>query len=150
MVDITWVYPEMFLKFIPRLGGMHWLMSFVGCVGTLMANSGLSEILKSAFAGVEKMLLGKKVPMNVRALRLLMSEILRGHINDIFCFNDLISYFENASSKSITSKHWVENLIKPVLLMMQFMRAEREGEWALNLHACKEMIPYFFAANHTN
>ena len=37
MVDITWVYPEMFLKFIPRLGGMHWLMSFVGCVGTLHA-----------------------------------------------------------------------------------------------------------------
>ena len=31
MVNITWVYPETFLKFIPRLGGMHWLMSFVGC-----------------------------------------------------------------------------------------------------------------------
>ena len=88
--------------------------------------------------------------MNVRALRLLMSEILRGHINDIFCFKDLISYLENASSKSITSKHWVENLIKPVLMVMQFIRAEREGEWALHLHACKEMIPYFFAANHTN
>ena len=76
MVDITWVYPEMFLKFIPRIGGMHWLMSFVGCVGTLMANSGLLEILKSAFAGVEKMLTGKNFPMNVRALRLLTSEIL--------------------------------------------------------------------------
>ena len=88
--------------------------------------------------------------MNVRALRLLMSEILRGHINDIFCFKDLISYLENASSKSITSKHWVENLIKPVLLMVQFIRADREGEWALHLHAYKEMIPYFFAANHTN
>ena len=21
---------------IPRLGGMHWLMSFIGCVGVLM------------------------------------------------------------------------------------------------------------------
>ena len=34
--------------------------------------------------------------------------------------------------------------------MKQFIRAEREGEWALHLHACKEMIQCVFAANHTN
>ena len=32
MINVTWVYPELFLNFIPRLGGMHMLMSFVGCV----------------------------------------------------------------------------------------------------------------------
>ena len=41
MIDISWVYKEEFRDFIFRLGGMHLLMSFVGAVGTLMANSGL-------------------------------------------------------------------------------------------------------------
>ena len=53
------------------------LISFVGAIGTLMDGSGLEEILKSAFAGVPKMLIGKKFPQNVRALRILMEEMLR-------------------------------------------------------------------------
>ena len=36
----------------------------------------------------------------------------------------------------------------PVLLMLMFIIAEREGEWALHLWAVCEMIPYFFAAGH--
>jgi len=43
VVNIVWLFP----KFVPRLGGMHCLMSFVGAVGSLMAGSGLEDILKS-------------------------------------------------------------------------------------------------------
>ena len=43
------------------------LMSFGGCVGVLMENSGLEEILSSAFAGVPKLLSGK-FQQNTRAL----------------------------------------------------------------------------------
>ena len=39
IVDITWVYPDLFTQLIPRLGGMHLLMSFVGSIGTRMANA---------------------------------------------------------------------------------------------------------------
>ena len=42
-------------------------MSFTGCIGGLMANSGLEKILKPTFTGVEKMLISKKYPMNLRA-----------------------------------------------------------------------------------
>ena len=59
---IKWAYQGRFDKVIPRLGGMHFLMSFVGSVGNLMVNTGLDEILKSAFGSVEKMLSGKKLP----------------------------------------------------------------------------------------
>ena len=52
------------------------------------------------------------------------------------------------ASKSRTAKYWVENLILPVLLMLIFIRAEQEGEWALHLWAVNEMIPHFFAARH--
>jgi len=34
------------------------------------------------------------------------------------------------------------------LRLYQFVRAEREGEWALHLLAVKHMLPYFFAAGH--
>jgi hypothetical protein len=52
-------------------------MSFVGAVGTLMAESGLSDVLSAVFGGVPKMLSGKKFPQNVRALRMLSEEVLR-------------------------------------------------------------------------
>ena len=63
LVNIEWVYPEIFPNFIPRLGGMYLLMSGT-LIGTLMANSGLEEILNKTFSGVKKMLSGKKFPMN--------------------------------------------------------------------------------------
>ena len=33
---------------------------------------------------------------------------------------------------------------------MAFVRAEREGEWALHLWAVSQMVPYFYAAGHIN
>ncbi|KAG0723664.1 hypothetical protein GWK47_005447 [Chionoecetes opilio] len=45
MINVTWVYPVLFKNFVPRLGGMHMLMSFSACVGTLMAKTGLEEIM---------------------------------------------------------------------------------------------------------
>ena len=45
VVKITWVYSERFSRLIPRFGGMHTLMRFVGCVGKLMADSGLEEVV---------------------------------------------------------------------------------------------------------
>ena len=152
VLNIIWSNPERLTYFVPRLGGMHWLTSFIGACGSLMKGSGLSQHLSSAFAGVEKMLTGKKFPMNMRALRLNMLEILRGYvdISNIHTYNDLISVLNDLASKSTLAKHWITNLIKPVLLMMLYVRAEREGEFALHLYACKMMMPYFFAAKHIN
>jgi len=78
-VNITWVYPEQFKNFQPRLGGMHYLMSFIGAIGTLMNNTGLAEIMQTAFGGVPKMLCGKKFPQNMRAMRMVVEEV-DGHL----------------------------------------------------------------------
>ena len=75
--QIIWNDPDQFTPFIPRLGGMHFLMSFIGTVGANAANSGLDEVLGAAFSGVSKMLSGKKFPQNFRALRILTEELLR-------------------------------------------------------------------------
>ena len=47
-----------------------------------MEGSGLNKLRASAFSEAEKMLIGKKFPMTVRALRLVIIELLRGCIDD--------------------------------------------------------------------
>ena len=150
VVHVTWVYPTQFKNFIPRLGGMHTLMNFAGAVGVLMADTGLESILQVAFGGVSSMLSGKKYPQNIRALRLLTEELLRGTIVQMDSYDSLMKVLDDKSKKSRTAKLWVENLIKPVMLMMMFVRAEREADWPLHLLCVKEMMPYFFAAGHFN
>ena len=56
---------------------MHMLVSFVDSIESLMADSGVTEIMQAAFAGVPKVLSGKKNPQNVRALRIIAEEFLR-------------------------------------------------------------------------
>ena len=50
ILDIMRTGQDRWMFFISCLRGIHWLMSFIGSVGALMAGSGLKEILSSAFA----------------------------------------------------------------------------------------------------
>ena len=148
-LNVQWVYPSLFGDdFINRLGGMHFLMSFIGAIGSLMSNSGLEDIMKAAFGGVAKMLTGKKYPQNSRALRLVAEELLRDTLTSVSSYRELLDELSTQAEASRTAKHWVNNLILPVFLIMIFVRAEREGDWALHLWAVHEMIPYFFASGH--
>ena len=60
-LEVQWTYLERFSNVILRLEGMHSLTSFIGFFGTMMADTGLSDIMSSVFGGVSKMLTGKKV-----------------------------------------------------------------------------------------
>ena len=149
MVNIVWSNPTRWQLFVTRIGGMHWIMNFVGCIGKLMDVSGLNIFMPSAFAGVEKMVIGKKFPMNVRALRHVTLELLKGYIDDkITSYSEFHTFLGDISSRNVLAEHWVKNLIQPVLLMMLYIRAGRIGEFSLHLYVCKKMIPYFFAAAH--
>ena len=98
------------------------------------------------------MLTGKKFPQNVRALRLLAEEVLRRVLgcNTHESKGDLMEVLENIAKRSKTAKLWVDMLIKPVFLIMSFVRAEREADSLLHLQACKLILPYFFAADHVH
>ena len=132
-----------------RLGGMHALMSFAGAVGSLMAESGLSDILSEVFGGVPKMFSGKNVPQNVR---MMAEEVVRGLFMDHHFENtvDLMKTLNQIASERRTVKLWVENLVKPVLLMITYVRSEREGDWLLHLATFKKMLQYYFTAGHVN
>ena len=64
--------------------------------------------------------------------------------------NDMTTILQDLSNKSRLAEHWIRNPIRPVLLMMMYVREEREGEFGLHLYACKEMMAYYFAAGHWN
>ena len=55
---------------------------------------------------------------------------------------------ETEASKSQTTKLWVDVLIKPVLLTMMLVRAEREGDRPLHLATYKEMLLCWRHVNH--
>lgn len=93
-------------------------MSFVGAVGSLMKGSGLNRLLESAFVGAEKMLIGKKFQMNVRALRMTALELLRGFVEQYDSNADLDEWFETLCTKSKLAQHWIQNLIKPFFVVI--------------------------------
>lgn len=62
-------------------------------------------------------------------------------------FDEISDYLEEAR-KHPTGRHWVDNFVKPTLLVHQFVRAEREGNWLFQQLCLERMIPYFFAAGH--
>ena len=84
---------------------MHWLTSFVGFVGVLFENSDLQKMMKSAFAGTEKMLTGKKFPTNVRGFRFVVVELLRGFVDDMICREDLDQFLKEVASKSVLAEN---------------------------------------------
>ena len=81
------------------------------------------------------------------AEELLRDIVVQGHLKS---YNDLMTTLEDLAKRSRTTKMWVDNLIKPVLIMMLYVLAEREGDWPLHLEAVKLMMPYFFASGHVN
>lgn len=154
VVDITFHQPELLTNVVPILGGMHFLMDFVSCIGTLLADGGLKEILSTTFGSIDKMLQGKKYPQNVRALRLLTEELLQPVFEKdnlhITSMDDLENVLDELSALSRTTKMWVNNIIKPTFLMMRFCRASHEGDWALHIKTAEDMLPYMFAAHKYN
>lgn len=73
-------HPEL-SNVVVRLGGFHTLMSFMGCIGAIMAGSGLKEVLMTIYAdhSVDKLLNGHAYSRAVRAhilLNLVLASIL--------------------------------------------------------------------------
>ena len=120
-------------------------MSYVACIGHLMAGSGIVEVLSEAFGGVLKMLTGEKYPNNVRTLRMLVEEVIRPlfKTRNMVCMTEPQQAFDDSASHSRTAKMWVNCLLRPVFTIMKYVRAEREADWPLHLAAVNEMMPLF-------
>ena len=58
-----------------------------------------------------------------------MEQVLHEILCEVNTVDELMQELKARASRNKTAKHWVENLILPVFLMLMFIRAEREGEW---------------------
>ena len=150
ILQIKWSYPNRWKHLVVRPGGMHTLMSFIGCIGTLMSGSGLEELLGAAFKGVSHMLKGSAWPKAVRGLRMVVCALLEPLITAGKTTVDVMEEELEKVRQSRTGRLWVDCLILPVAIIHLFLRAEREGDWLLHLYSLKRMVPYFFAASHLN
>lgn len=97
-VGIKWAYQDRVLHFVPRLGGMHMLMSFGGCIRNLMANSGLKEV------AWRRRSRETKFPQNVRALHIVAEKVLRPVLGQSGCNSDLLEHLQTLSKQSRTTR----------------------------------------------
>ena len=83
--------------------------------------------MKSSFGSVGKKLSEKQWPSNIRALRIVVEILLEDILKypEAFRYYDLFEELEQQSALSLTTKLWVECLIKPVLILMRHQHAER-------------------------
>ncbi|MES9884496.1 MAG: hypothetical protein ABW185_26930, partial [Sedimenticola sp.] len=149
-IQIKWSDPIRWKHLLVRPGGMHTLMSFLGCIGGLMKGSGLEEILNSAYKGVSSMLNGKAWPKALRGYRMIVTALLKDCVLSGKITHEAIDEVLQSVRSSKTSRLWIDCFIYPVVIAHMFVRAEREGNYILHMFCMTKMLPYFFAAGHWN
>lgn len=100
-----------------------------------MTNTGLSDLLKAAFGGVDKMLQGNSFPQKPRALQICDEEIHRETLRDdsVSNFCSLMIKLDSIASNSRTAHLWLDVIIWSVFLIMRFVKAGRKADWPLHI-----------------
>ena len=79
-----------------------------------------------------------------------VEKLLRSTLISTDTYEQLIPIVDYTASQSTALKRWIDNLIKPVLLMVDMASAEHEADWRQHVWAVDERLPCFFASNHCN
>ena len=146
--QIVWNDRERFQNVIAHPGSMHIIMSFCSCIGKLMKGSGIEVYIGAAYGGLKGIMSGKSWVKTLRAFRSIAAGLLKSFLSTgRKTFNDIIMYLEKVRENP-TGRHWVDNFIVPTLLIHQFVRAEREGDFHFQQYTLKKMLKYFFIAGH--
>ena len=61
-------------------------------------------------------------------------------------FVRLVELLETIAGRSRTTNTWTYNLVKTVIIIMNFSHEGREGNWVLHLLDAGAMLPYFHSA----
>ena len=138
---VQWNDPQRWTGLILHPGMMHTLMSFLGCIGTLMKASGLEVLMSAAFGCISIIINGKAWTNALRAYRLIIAVLLRSfYSNGAKTYQELSDYLE-AAREHPTGRLWVDCLIKPTLIALMFLRGERNGDFLLQQHCLNAMLP---------
>ena len=136
---VQWSDPCRWKSLVLHPGMMHTLMSFLGCIGTLMKASGVDVLLTAAFGGVawhhhrQVMHCGHTVSITT----VLLQDFFQSGAKT---YQELSEYWEAVREHPV-GRLWVDCLIKPTLLALQLLRAQRDGDFLLQQVSLEAMMP---------
>ena len=61
----------------------------------------------------------------------------------------LQTFIDESCKASVTFKYWFM-FLQAIQILLDFNRAERQGQWRQHLESISSMLPYFFAADRSN
>ena len=116
---VQWSDPYRWKSLVLHPGIMHALMSFIGCIGTLMKASGMDVLLTAAFGGLAGIITGKSWPNAPRDYRLITTVLLQDFFQSgAKTYQELSEYLESVRDHP-AGRLWVDCLMKPTLLALQ-------------------------------
>ncbi|GBO02376.1 hypothetical protein AVEN_179539-1 [Araneus ventricosus] len=163
---------------VVRLRGFHLLMPFMGIIGTIMAGSGLKELLTIIYAenSVKKIMNGPAYSRAVRAhvsVPLVLAKLIWESVDlsEVMLENTLnnmdtsvvLNIEENELLRVVSTKfrqalHTLESrgpttklwvqYFSMVTLIKQFIEADKMGNWTLHLTTAQKILPFFHAVGH--
>ena len=147
-IKASQIVKEQKLEVVVRLGGFHFLKSYLGCIGYIMEGSGLAEAMGVVYGPttVKYILKGGAYSKALRAHFLtdaaLVKHMMSG--NDSTCLDGALKDLQEISR---TARLWVlyHQLVR---IAQEFLLAERLHDWHGHLHAVSKMICIFAAAGH--
>ena len=137
---VQWSDPYRWTSLVLHPVMMHMLMSFLGCIGTLMNASDVDMLLTAAFGGVAGIITGKSWTNALRACRLSTTVLL-------------LDFFQNGAKtyhelNEYTWRLWVEcQSHSPNLAVTAYTEIQRLPTPAGQPRGHE---PHFFAAGHMN
>ena len=83
---------------------------------------------------------------------MLVEELLRDVVQKqgVASFAHLIETLNARACRSRTTKMWTDNLVKTVIIMLNFSCGGHEGDSSLHLLAAEALLPYFRSAGWHN
>jgi hypothetical protein len=148
-IKASQIIKEQNLGVVLRLGGFHFLKSFLGCIGYLMEDSGLEEAMSVVYGPntVKYILKGAAYSKALRAHFLTDAALVKHMMHGANGSTSLDETLQDLQETSRTAKLWVfyHQLVRRV---QDFIFAERLHDWQGHLNAVAKMLDIFAAAGH--
>lgn len=161
--QIQWKYPQIYGENIlsVMLGGLHTEMAFLKAIGTLLRDSGWTDVLvdaKIATNGVADSFLSASHVTRTRhahqvtvcALYKLLKVAHEQYIISLAADKQPLPFDDwSSAQRSPTFQFWLLILQQEVVLLV-FIASLRDGNFPLYVEALTKMIPLFFALDKQN
>ncbi|KAJ8049553.1 hypothetical protein HOLleu_02339 [Holothuria leucospilota] len=155
---IRWQNAHFMQRLVIRLGAFHTAMSYLGCIGKRFRDGGLQDLLVESEMRIKAYV--ESLPDDEAAsVGQLMADLEKAFPTSKFhelvagesyhWFQESYNRFINDNRKRHTFDFW-SSYIEMVEELLLFLRATREGNWALHLASVRRILPWVFAYDHIN